>query len=34
MKISREEVFSAIRKVTALGVACMEKFGAPRREGF
>lgn len=23
-----------IRKVTALGVACMEQHGAPRREGF
>lgn len=23
-----------IRKVTALGVQCMERFGAPQREGF
>jgi hypothetical protein len=23
-----------IRKVTAMGVACMEQHGAPRREGF
>ncbi len=28
------EVLDAVRKVTALGVACMEGNGAPRRVGF
>ena len=28
------EVLDFIRKVTALGVACMEQNGAPQRKGF
>lgn len=28
------KVLAIVRKVTALGVACMEANGAPRREGF
>lgn len=28
------EVLDFVRKVTALGVACMEENGAPRREGY
>ena len=31
---AHEQMLHAIRKVTALGVACMEANGAPRREGF
>lgn len=28
----REDVLSTIRKVTALGVSCMEQHGAPKRD--
>jgi hypothetical protein len=31
---AKNKVLDFIRKVTALGVACMEENGAPRREGF
>lgn len=30
----QNKVLDFIRKVTALGVACMEENGAPRREGY
>lgn len=30
----KPKVMEIVRKVTALGVACMEANGAPRREGF
>ena len=29
-----ERTLEVVRKVTALGVACMEKHGAPRRKGY
>jgi len=29
-----EKTIHIIRKVTAMGVACMEQRGAPRREGY
>lgn len=28
------EALSTLRKITAMGVACMEQHGAPQREGF
>lgn len=33
-QIAYPKVVHILRKVTALGVACMEQHGAPRREGF
>ena len=30
----RPRILDIVRKVTALGVSCMEQNGAPRREGF
>lgn len=30
---SRDMVMNTIRKITAMGVACMEQNGAPRRDG-
>lgn len=29
-----KEALDSVRKVTALGIACMEENGAPRREGY
>lgn len=31
---AQDEALHIIRKVTALGVVCMEQNGAPKREGF
>jgi hypothetical protein len=31
---AEEEALECLRKVTAMGVACMEQNGAPQRKGF
>ncbi len=33
-EIVRPQVMDIMRKITSMGVACMEVHGAPKREGF